>query len=460
MIEIVSDYYPKPTQARFHKSNARFKGFKGSKGSGKTRAIIEEAIALCIDFPENRGIIARLDLEDLKETTMHFFFKFCPPELIAGQNRSEHWVLIRNPRGGPSRIKFAHCKDAKSFESGEIGFFVIDEADEIPEETVKTLRTRLRLKGVAHYGLFAFNPPPRSHWLYNFFIDEVKADPSLKSDRQLFENNTMENIDNLPANYIQELKNTYSGDALRRYLYGEWGSVASEWSVYTDYREALHRSLIPLNHVPGIPIIRAWDFGMSAACVFMQLVNSQLRILREVVRFNCGAEQFAPTVLSESQVYQGIKFIDLSDPTFIHNRSQVDARTIKTVLSKHFGLHLKDGVAAWELRPSSVQHFLTRLVASEPALIIDPSCKLVLGGFEGGYRYAEGSATRTANDVEDNEYTHVHDCVQHGAWYCRNKILQQADMTDAEPAQIEDYSFSGYYGGETYDFDSPDTIEE
>jgi hypothetical protein len=43
---IVIEYAPLPSQRRFHDSKARFKGFSGPIGSGKSQALCQEALKL------------------------------------------------------------------------------------------------------------------------------------------------------------------------------------------------------------------------------------------------------------------------------------------------------------------------------------------------------------------------------------------------------------------------------
>jgi hypothetical protein len=51
------DYSPLPSQRRFHSSTARFKGFSGPIGSGKSQALCHEAIRLSYLNPGRQGLI-------------------------------------------------------------------------------------------------------------------------------------------------------------------------------------------------------------------------------------------------------------------------------------------------------------------------------------------------------------------------------------------------------------------
>jgi len=422
---IQHDYKPNPTQIKFHSSNRKYKGFKGSKGSGKTRALVEEVMALNWEFPGNRGIVARKDFRDLKETTYQFFEEYYPKELILDRNEGHFFWLVRSKDpSNPSRIKFSHCKDPKSFESGEIGYFAFDEADEIPEETFKVLRTRLRRKGIALYGLMAFNPTDDVHWLYRFFVeDPIEKD---REDRELFSNNTFENAENLPNGYIDELKDTYKNpEELKRYLYGEWGSVSSDRAVYPSFAPEFHISQEPIEFTAGAPLIRCHDFGMYAACSFMQIVNGQLRILApEIMEFGKGAEQFAPIVLQKSLDHFGVPhIIDVSEP-YATTRSTADASLTCASVYRRHGITLKIGRHSFAERISAVEYFLSRNIQGEPALIVDKRCKMICSGFKGGYRFEASATERRGVDVEDNEYTHLADTVQFGACFALGKISQ------------------------------------
>jgi hypothetical protein len=68
----------------------------------------------------------------------------------------------------------------------------------------------------------------------------------------------------------------------------------------------------------------------------------------------------------------------------------------------------------WEARRESVEYQLGRLVAGQPALLIDPGCHRLINGFLGGYCYKEVGNTGTYQDKPDkNKYSHCHDALQY-----------------------------------------------
>jgi hypothetical protein len=56
-LRLVIDYEPLPSQRRFHASEARFKGFSGPIGSGKSQALCQEAIRLSYLNPGRQGLV-------------------------------------------------------------------------------------------------------------------------------------------------------------------------------------------------------------------------------------------------------------------------------------------------------------------------------------------------------------------------------------------------------------------
>jgi hypothetical protein len=53
----VIEYSPLPSQRKFHGSTARFKGFSGPIGSGKSQALCQEAIRLSYLNAGRQGLI-------------------------------------------------------------------------------------------------------------------------------------------------------------------------------------------------------------------------------------------------------------------------------------------------------------------------------------------------------------------------------------------------------------------
>src|SRR5487761_2035263 len=64
------EYHPLPSQQRFHESEARFKGFSGPIGSGKSAALCQEAIRLSYVNPGRTGLIGSPTYPMLRDSTL------------------------------------------------------------------------------------------------------------------------------------------------------------------------------------------------------------------------------------------------------------------------------------------------------------------------------------------------------------------------------------------------------
>ena len=163
----------------------------------------------------------------------------------------------------------------------------------------------------------------------------------------------------------------------------------------------------------------------------------------EVVEFNKGAKQFAPIALSKMQSFQGYEFFDFSDPGFSSARQTADSSiSCKKEMREH-GVFIKPGVSNWEKRLRAVNYFLTSSEEGEPGLTVDPRCEYLIGGFEGGYRFRTNAWDRRAEDVVKNEYSEVHDCLQHMCYFAYKQLTRKEIPIYNLPQ--ESYSFGSNY---------------
>src|SRR5579863_1445853 len=84
-------YKPLPSQRRFHDSPARFKGFSGPIGSGKSQALCQEALKLSYLNPGRTGLMGAPTYPMLREATAAALLEVLdrnkiPYELNRGEN--------------------------------------------------------------------------------------------------------------------------------------------------------------------------------------------------------------------------------------------------------------------------------------------------------------------------------------------------------------------------------------
>lgn len=240
MSEIVSDYHPTPTQSVAHKAKNRYKLFGGAMGGGKTRWLCEEAKDLSMNYSGNRGVMCRYHLADFKNSTLKCLEECFPPEIIVSHNLADHTIKLIN---GSEIIYMgmSEMENVSKLKSMEIGWFVIDEASEIPKDTFLLFQSRLRKKlndGTfpPFYGLLASNPA--DCWLKDDFVLGTNPDfifiPSLPRDNPY-----------LPKEYEKKLRETYPDDWVTRFLEGSWDELSGgDVVIPSDWiRRAVNREI-------------------------------------------------------------------------------------------------------------------------------------------------------------------------------------------------------------------------
>src|SRR5436853_6533992 len=97
-------YIPLPSQLKFHQSEARFKGFSGPIGSGKSQALCHEAIRMACLNPGRTGLIGAPTYPMLRDATQATLFEILDAiDMRYDHNRGENTVVLRDTR---SRILF------------------------------------------------------------------------------------------------------------------------------------------------------------------------------------------------------------------------------------------------------------------------------------------------------------------------------------------------------------------
>lgn len=137
-------------------------------GGGKSRAGCEEVFDVALDYPGCVILVARAAHTSIINTTKKTMAEVIPSYLISRRKESagEDWVELWNG----SRIHFIGLDDPYRWYSSEIGFLFFDEAQEIEEEKVVRLMTRLRQVGMPHRTIITFNPSSPGHWLQEWFL--------------------------------------------------------------------------------------------------------------------------------------------------------------------------------------------------------------------------------------------------------------------------------------------------
>lgn len=404
-INLSSLWQPKPTQVKFFDEILKspdmgLVAYVGSLGSGKTWALCRSAIGMAFSYPGIKILVGRFYSTDLRDTTQAEFFKLIgeleetikskfplgtPAELMpsVGEFKQKNNEFIFS---NGSVILFRPLDEAETkYKSLEIAAFGIDEASEVPTEAVMMLKARCRQKGFKHIGFVVSNPTGRDHWLYKWFAPESS---DKKPDCVLFRTNTFENVDNLPPNYIENLRSLYSEDWIRRYIEGEWGDLLlGRRPVFPTFRPLIHCK--PTSWYREETVFVGVDFGWHSPAVVWAQFDSKMRL--QVHR--C----WYPKELNVYALCEGIK--KRNDVWFPAGKFEY--------FCGHDGKQKKDTgdkasaeiMASYGMPPhirfthvdrglTIIRNLLEIRDDESPGIIVDPVNERMIEGFLGGYYYA------------------------------------------------------------------------
>lgn len=409
-MEIDINYCPKPKQSHFHTSDAKYRLYIGAWRAGKTYAGCNEALKQSILYPGNCGLIGRKDFTDLRDTTIKTFFEICPPELIRNYNKTEHHLTLVNG----SEVLFRELKDDTGLGSLDLGWFYIDEAEEVRESVFDRLKGRLSKTSVKRQcGWLTSNPPNEDHWLYKQF--EKNEDPEFAT----FHASTYENAEYLPRGYIESLEKLPESWR-KKYLEGQYGFTPDGKPFYEGFKEALHKR--QLSYTKNKPLIRSWDYGYHHPFCSIHQIDAKGRwlVLKEVMGTDITIEKFGTYMKTAcKEWYPDAEWVDYGDPAG-DQKSDKNERTSVEILAS-MGVFVTSKPSTYRERKEIIERKLATLIDGIPALVVDEGCKLIIDGFLGGYHYRERKPGQAFNPAlfetpyQDGYYEHGLNTVEYFA---------------------------------------------
>jgi len=132
-----------PTQQEFLLAPNQFTCFSGGFGNGKTTALCAKLLLLMTAIPNNLGYLGRLDGKALKHSTMQSLADMLPGEYIYRKD-DQKGLLQLVPELGGSKLIYGDFKDINDLKNIPLGFFAIDQMEEVGEQVFNYLAGRLR----------------------------------------------------------------------------------------------------------------------------------------------------------------------------------------------------------------------------------------------------------------------------------------------------------------------------
>lgn len=269
------EYTPLPSQRRFHELNARFKGFSGPIGSGKSQALCHEAIRLSYVNPGRMGLLGAPTYPMLRDVTQTALFEILNSNGIPyEQNKAENTITMTDTR---SKIVFRPVEDFERLRGTNLAWFGIDELTYTQEEAWLRLEGRLRdpkAKQLCGFGVWT---PKGYDWVYKKFISNPKPEYRAILAKACENRHLLAKV----PDFYERLANSYDDRFYKQEVLGEYLALDGT-RVYSSFDRGTHVRKLPFN--PRLPLLWALDFNVDPmSSVVVQKSCGQFLVIDEIV---------------------------------------------------------------------------------------------------------------------------------------------------------------------------------
>ncbi len=268
-------YKPLPSQKRFHDLPARFKGFSGPIGSGKSQALCHEAIRLTYLNPGRLGLVGAPTYPMLRDSTQAALFEILEANRIPyDHNKAENSLVMKETR---SKMLFRPLDEFERLRGTNLAWFGLDELTYTQEQSWLRLEGRLRDPRAKRLCGFAVWTPKGYDWVYHRFI--VERIPGYGVVRApAFENRFL--LSQTP-DYYERLRDSYDAKFYDQEVMGAYLSQDGR-RVYTAFSR--HDNVRELQIDRRQPLLWSLDFNVDPmSSVIAQIVEEEVRVVDEIV---------------------------------------------------------------------------------------------------------------------------------------------------------------------------------
>jgi len=268
-------YSPLPSQKQFHDSTARFKGFSGPIGSGKSQALCHEAIRFTYLNPGRLGLVGAPTYPMLRDATLASYGDILHANRIPYEyNKAENLLTMKDTG---SRVLFRSLDEFERLRGTNLAWFGVDELTYTAEEAWLRLEGRLRDPSAGQLCGFAVWTPKGYDWVFRRFIKEpVEGYQAIMATP--FENRYL--LDKVP-DFYERLKRSYDARFYEQEALGSYLSLNSRL-VYQAFDRNVNVRAMEMD--PVIPLLWSLDFNVDPmSSVIVQKRDEIVSVIDEIV---------------------------------------------------------------------------------------------------------------------------------------------------------------------------------
>lgn len=489
-------YKMSPVGKQFHESDKKVKMVCGPFGSGKTSMVIVDILAnACAQTPAPDGVryvrvgVVRSTYPELLSTVRKSLMEVLPSECGTIKNSGfpvEGFYQIPLTDGTVVHLEIQMVAIGSSAETDKLRsmnltFAWINEATTCVPEVFAAVENRVGrypsqdMGGIRWGGiLMDFNQPTPGSWVDKFVKDPLPTWAVFQQPPAAFKkfddngqpyyvvNDDAENLENLGASEegdpidfpaVERGKRYYRSQIDSLLALGRTDIVDNQYCmldiplidgkpVYTNFNRARHIAPKELSVRLYENIIVGLDqSGIHPAGVVLQMQNGKWCVLDELYAEGEGFENFLYGMLVPllTNKYPTNPIIAAIDPS--NTRDSWTATTPRERLEEAGIVAVSELTNSPKLRIQNVEHMLNQETGG---LLINPSCRLLIRGFESEYKYRRmraagslGSAVYTPMP-EKNDSSHVHDALQYAVLLIqRDQHIDDDDISDVSARLTE-----------------------
>lgn len=400
---------PLPSQQKFHDSKARFKGFSGPIGSGKSQALCHEAIRLAYLNPGRTGLIGAPTYPMLRDSTLTSLTEILDASELPYELNKADFVLHLTDCG--SRILLRSVEDFDRLRGTNLAWFGVDELTYAPEGAWLRLEGRLRDPKATRRCGFAVWTPKGFDWVYRRFIADPVAGYEAIQARP-FENRFL--LDQVP-DFYERLKGSYDENFYRQEVLGDYLNVKAGL-VYNSFRRDVNVQETAVD--PRFPLLWALDFNVTPlSTVVAQIRRGDVRVVDEIVLRRATTEQACEEFVKRfGKPRAGVIVYGDANGAATHTASEFSDYGRMRSFFRERGVRVTFRVPksnpAVRDRVGLVNAKLCN-AAGEVSMFVSPKCRELVDDFE-QVCYEEDS-TRVDKDKDRNR-THASDALGYMIW--------------------------------------------
>ena len=402
-------YSPLPSQQKFHDSKARFKGFSGPIGSGKSQAVCHEAIRLSYLNQGRLGLLGAPTYPMLRDATQAALFEILNGNKIPfDHNKAENTLIMRDTR---SKILFRPMDEFERLRGTNLAWFGLDELTYTQEEAWLRLEGRLRDPRAKRLCGFAAWTPKGYDWVYRRFIakpvrgyETIIAQP--RENRHL--------LQQIP-DYYDRLKDSYDDRFYQQEVMGLYLNLDAAL-VYASFTR--DENLAVLSFDPGLPLLWALDFNVDPmSSLVVQLVRGKVRVLDEIVLRHATTREACEEFLKRFPIDPaGIVVYGDASGYQQHTTGASDYDIIHEYFQIHSAMPVKYKVP--KSNPGvreriNLTNARLRSAAGDIGLLVDFKCKELIMDFE---QVSFKADTYQIDKDRDRLRTHLSDALGYLLW--------------------------------------------